>query len=74
MDFDFEVRTTVHSDLLTTKDINKIINDLYQRGYKRTYYLQNFIYDENIIANLKQQSYKISPLKFDKRIDVKIRD
>ncbi|MEK6659438.1 MAG: anaerobic ribonucleoside-triphosphate reductase activating protein [Campylobacterota bacterium] len=39
---DFEVRTTLHADLLNESDINKIITDLINRGYKKPYYIQEF--------------------------------
>lgn len=39
---DFEVRTTLHSDLLNPDDINTIINDLTLRGYDKNYYIQKF--------------------------------
>jgi len=37
----FEVRTTVHPDLLNVDALNSIINDLDAVGYRGTYYLQN---------------------------------
>lgn len=39
----FEVRTTVHSDMLQEPDIISIIDDLSLRGYKGVYYVQNYI-------------------------------
>lgn len=39
----FEIRTTVHTDLMDEQDIAKIINDLDRRDYKGTYYVQNYI-------------------------------
>lgn len=39
---EFEVRTTLHNDLLNTDDINYIIKDLVQRGYNKNYYIQKF--------------------------------
>ncbi|MDD3835561.1 MAG: anaerobic ribonucleoside-triphosphate reductase activating protein [Sulfurimonas sp.] len=51
--FDFEARTTLHSDLLDSDDINSIIKDLKQRGYKNNYYIQIFQETEINIANLK---------------------
>jgi len=50
--FDFEVRTTIHNDLLNEKDINIIIEDLVQKGYKNTYFLQNFLETEENIGNI----------------------
>ena len=53
-DFDFEVRTTLHADLLNEHDINAIIRDLEQKSYNKTYYIQEFrVTDENI-SNLKK--------------------
>ncbi|MDD3183139.1 MAG: anaerobic ribonucleoside-triphosphate reductase activating protein [Alphaproteobacteria bacterium] len=37
----FEVRTTIHPDLMSEEDLNWMIRDLDQIGYKGTYYLQN---------------------------------
>jgi pyruvate formate lyase activating enzyme len=37
----FEVRTTVHTDLLDERDTNNIIGDLDRRDYKGTYFVQN---------------------------------
>ena len=53
-DFDFEVRTTLHADLLNENDINAIIKDLQQKNYNGTYYIQEFrVTDENI-GNLQK--------------------
>ena len=38
----FEVRTTVHTDLLDEEDINWILRDLDRRGYRGKYALQNY--------------------------------
>ena len=51
-DTEFEVRTTLHADLLTPEDINTICNDLQQRGYSKTYYMQEFLDTKINIANL----------------------
>lgn len=37
-----EVRTTVHTDLLDEKDIEEIMLDLRDKGYRGAYYVQNF--------------------------------
>ncbi len=39
----FEVRTTVHTALMNEQDVINIINDLKQRRYKGTFYVQNYI-------------------------------
>ncbi len=56
IDFPFEVRTTIHSDLLDEKDINFICKDLKQRGYNRKYYLQNFADTGDNIGKITQSS------------------
>jgi len=62
--FKFEVRTTVHPDLLQPEDINKMMEDLKSHGYKGQYYLQSFIKTENNIGNIGTPSneFKISEL------------
>jgi pyruvate formate lyase activating enzyme len=37
---DYEVRTTLHNDLLDEEDINAIIRDLGAKGYNKNYYIQ----------------------------------
>lgn len=51
--FDFEVRTTLHEELLDENDINKIVDTLVSKGYKNSLYIQNFLNVENF-ANLKE--------------------
>ncbi len=41
-DVPFEIRTTVHTNLLDETDITNIINDLDRRNYRGTYFVQNF--------------------------------
>ncbi|MDD2789806.1 MAG: anaerobic ribonucleoside-triphosphate reductase activating protein [Sulfurimonas sp.] len=53
---DFEVRTTVHADLLDEEDINCIIDDLVERGYEQKYYLQNFRDTGTSIGSLQSAS------------------
>ena len=49
---DFEVRTTLHADLLNEDDINEIIKDLDSRGYKSSYFIQEFMYTNSNIGNI----------------------
>ena len=42
----FEVRTTVHTDLMDENDVNAIILDLEQRGYAGLLAIQNFRYND----------------------------
>ncbi|HJE14213.1 MAG TPA: anaerobic ribonucleoside-triphosphate reductase activating protein [Akkermansia muciniphila] len=50
--FPFEVRTTIHSGLLGEKEINQISGDLTSRGYRGTYYLQNFFNTEETLGQI----------------------
>ena len=49
---DFEVRTTVHTELLCAEDINHIINHLHGLGYKKNYYIQEFLSTRSNLGNL----------------------
>jgi pyruvate formate lyase activating enzyme len=70
---DFEVRTTVHADLLDEKDINIIIEDLHVRGYKKTYYLQNFLDTEENIGDLKTSHKKLDRSLLSNDLDIVFR-
>lgn len=61
-DVDFETRTTVHSHLLDEQDIGAIILDLENRGYRKNYYVQNFV-DHGPSART------LSPLPVNRRLD-----
>lgn len=50
--FNFEVRTTLHSDLLNEEDVNCIINDLCSKGYTNSYFIQNFVDTTKNIGNI----------------------
>jgi pyruvate formate lyase activating enzyme len=56
IDFDFEIRTTVHSELLNEHDIKEMIGILENLGYKNTYYLQNFLQTPTNIGDIQQNS------------------
>lgn len=56
---DFEARTTIHNDLLDVDDINEIIIDLSNRGYKGKYYIQEFLDTGTTIANLRAPVNKL---------------
>jgi pyruvate formate lyase activating enzyme len=53
-DVAFEVRTTLHADLLDENDINAIIKDLKERNYKNPYFIQEFQETQSNIGNLKK--------------------
>ncbi len=43
----FEVRTTIHTELLAEHDINLIVSDLEEKKYEGVYYLQNYRHKED---------------------------
>ena len=51
-DIPFEVRTTVHSELLNKNDILKMISYLETAGYTGNYYIQHFVNDVKTIKRL----------------------
>lgn len=57
-DFRFEIRTTVHPDLLQPEDINIMMEYLKFHGYKGQYYLQNFINTDNNIGAIGEPTNK----------------
>jgi len=66
----FEVRTTLHNDLLSVDDINTIIHDLKNRGYSKIYYLQKFLDTQTTIANLQKSSKVFDDSKLFKEIEI----
>ena len=67
---DFEVRTTLHADLLTATDINLITQDLEQRGYNKPYYIQNFLETETNIANLQKATSSFNKEALNNSLDI----
>lgn len=68
--FPFEVRTTVHSDLLRVEEINRIIKDLLKRGYRGTYYLQPFVFTEQTIGRVKEEKTSFETSRLAKGLEV----
>lgn len=52
--FPFEVRTTVHSELLSQNDIQEMTNTLEKFGYNGNYYLQYFRNETETIGNVSK--------------------
>ena len=71
--YPFEVRTTLHDDLLDVYDINEIIEDLYQRGYVKTYYIQQFLDTKSTISNLHSPVKKLDKSQLSKSIKIEFR-
>ena len=56
IDFNFELRTTINKSLLDENDINEMIKTISNLGYKKTYYLQNFLETSSNIGNISKSS------------------
>lgn len=50
---DFEVRTTLHGDLLNENDINEMQKILIENNYEKEYFIQNFL-DAPTLGNLEK--------------------
>lgn len=72
-DIDFEVRTTVHEDFLNEKDINKMIEFLQKIGYKKVYYLQNYLHVKTL-GDLNEPKNSIEKSKIDNLLKVEFRN
>jgi pyruvate formate lyase activating enzyme len=68
--FEFEVRTTLHYDLLNEDDINHIIKDLTARGYTNRYYLQKFREGQSNIGNLQNPQTDFNPKLLSKELKI----
>jgi pyruvate formate lyase activating enzyme len=66
----FEVRTTLHNDLLNIEDLNTIINDLSKRGYAQIYYIQRFLNTDNNIGDLQNSRNLFDESKLSKVLKV----
>jgi pyruvate formate lyase activating enzyme len=69
----FEVRTTLHNDLLNEDDINEIIFDLDNRSYKNTYYIQNFVKDVKTIGDMSNPEREFDKTKLSDNLHVEFR-
>lgn len=65
----YEVRTTLHNDLLNEDDINKMQTILIENNYKENYYIQNFLEVENI-SNLKASNNIFDIAKLDNKLNI----
>ena len=56
----FEVRTTVHSDLIDTNHMQAMIQYLEQQNYQGNYYIQHFV---NGVTTLEKLGYSVKELE-----------
>ena len=73
-DIAFEVRTTWHSDLLSVEDINAIIEELFQRGYKGTYYLQRYLHVSDTLGETKEEQTKANISALSSLLPIELRN
>ncbi len=66
----FEVRTTVHPDLLNENDINYIIKDLKNKNHNKSYFLQEFLDTDNNIGNLSSSINSFDKLLLSNELDI----
>lgn len=70
----FEVRTTVHFDLLSEYDILKMSEYLYNLGYRNTYYLQKFLDTGNNFGFLKNPKNTFDTSKIQSPLKIELRN
>lgn len=70
----FEVRTTVHFDLLNESDISKMSEYLYSLGYRNTYYLQKFLDTGNNFGFLKSPKNTFDTSKIQSPLKIELRN
>lgn len=72
--FSFEVRTTVHFDLLNETDISKMSSKLYDLGYRGVYYLQKFLETGDNFGNLKSSKNTFDVSKIQSPLKIELRN
>ncbi len=70
----FEIRTTIHADLLNEADINEMATFLKEKGYQGTFYLQHFLETETNIGDLKNSELHFDTDKLTKEIPIELRN
>lgn len=74
INFNFEVRTTIHFDLLNEDDISHMAEILYQKGYKKSYFLQKFLATNENFAELKEPKNSFDITKIRSNLDIVLRN
>jgi len=60
----FEIRTTVHSELISNSKLTEMIDLVYEKGYRGNYYIQNFVNDCKTIGMLENSYLKVPPINY----------
>lgn len=74
INFNFEVRTTIHSDLLDENDISKMAQILEKNGYKNSYFLQNFLNTGLNFGNLTTPKKEFDINKINSNLEICLRN
>jgi len=69
----FEVRTTVHTSLLSVNDIRRMADYLVKSGYTGTYYLQNFVGTTDTLGAMAAPSDKIQKDTITAALQIEVR-
>lgn len=70
----YEVRTTVHSDLLSHQDIQAMISYLEKHQYTGKFYLQNYLNNAKTIGDIKSLHKRINRSEFSSPLGITIRN
>jgi pyruvate formate lyase activating enzyme len=71
----FEVRTTVHSSLLSRNDLAEMATYLESKGYSGNFYIQNFVNDTPTLSNIGPSGRKLVTSDFDfNKINIIVRE
>ena len=74
INFKFEVRTTVHADLLSEKDISEMSELLYELGYRGNYFLQKFFNTGENFGGLGDPKNSFDPDKITSKLPIRLRN
>lgn len=72
--FNFEIRTTVHSEFLNENDISQMAKYLENLGYKGNYYLQNFLQTDHNFMPILPQKKLIDKDKIFTKLNIELRN
>lgn len=72
--FPFEVRTTVHTDVIDENDINAIIDCLTEQGYKNVYYIQHYFDVEETLGNVSHNPRPLDKSKLSDKLKIEFRN
>jgi len=72
--FEESLNFLVHTDLIDENDINYIIEDLYNKGFSGTYYIQNYMHTEKTIEKLPKFPREINKSLINHKIAIKFRN